>query len=107
MSAGMSGGPTIDEKGEIVGLNDESPGEGETQPFNFITDAGEMHAFLAKNNVQEVALPAPARSGPGMLWYIIGATVGILAVAAGLLLLILRRNRHRPAVAGGPSVAAY
>jgi serine protease Do len=105
MSAGMSGGPTIDEKGEIVGLNDESPGEGETQPFNFITDAAELHAFLAKNNVQEVALPAPAQSGPGMLWYIIGATVGILAVAAGLLMLILRRNRHRLAVADGPSVS--
>lgn len=107
MSAGMSGGPTIDEDGQIVGLNDESPGEGETQPFNFITDAAELHAFLAKNNVQEVALPAPAPSGPGAMWYIVGGTVAVLAAAAGLLLLILRRNRRRFAVAGGPSVSAY
>lgn len=107
MSAGMSGGPTIDEKGQIVGLNDESPGEGETQPFNFITNAADLHAFLAKNNVQVAALPAPARGGLGAMWFLIGGTVLVLALAAGGLLLILRRSRRRLAVAGGPSVSGY
>lgn len=102
MSAGMSGGPTIDERGQIVGLNDESPGEGETQPFNFITDAAQLHAFLAKNNVQVVSLPAPAHGRSGVLWYVVGGTVLVLAAAGALILIMIsRRRRHQPVVVGG------
>ncbi len=107
MSAGMSGGPTIDEHGQIVGLNDESPGEGETQPFNFITDASELHAFLTKNNVNVMALPAPARGGPGAMWYIIGGVVLVVVLAAGLLLLMMRRRGRRLALAGGAAIPGY
>ena len=103
MSAGMSGGPTINDKGEIVGLNDESPGEGETQAFNFITDGGALHAFLTKNNVQMVALPAPKPSFP-WLWVAVGAGALVLIGGGAVLLLLRRRQKVRPIASVQPIV---
>ena len=50
ISAGMSGGPTVDEAGRVVGVNSYTI-RGESQAFNFITDTADLRRFLEKNGV--------------------------------------------------------
>jgi serine protease Do len=50
LSPGMSGGPTVDAQGRIVGTNSFKPG-GESQQLNFITSTSEVRRVLADNSV--------------------------------------------------------
>lgn len=51
MSGGMSGGPTVDLQGRIVGVNSFSP-QGETEAFNFIAPGSIVTELLTKNGVK-------------------------------------------------------
>jgi serine protease Do len=46
VSGGMSGGPTVNLAGDVVGINSFG-NRYETQPFNFITPAGQLESLLA------------------------------------------------------------
>ncbi len=50
LSSGMSGGPVVNSKGELIGINSWHPGE-ETQPFNFFVARSAIADFLTSNNV--------------------------------------------------------
>jgi serine protease Do len=50
VSGGMSGGPTVDDQGHVIGINSFKI-NGESQPFNFVTDAKSLHDFLNANGV--------------------------------------------------------
>jgi serine protease Do len=50
VTGGMSGGPTINADGAVIGINSFGI-VGESQPFNFITDTQTMRTFLEKNGV--------------------------------------------------------
>ncbi len=50
VSGGMSGGPTVDDTGAVIGINSFKI-TGEAQPFNFVTDVNTLRAFLAANGV--------------------------------------------------------
>jgi serine protease Do len=50
LSGGMSGGPTVDMAGDVVGVNSFSPA-GETQEFNFITPSSLVSEMMAQNGV--------------------------------------------------------
>jgi hypothetical protein len=50
LSPGMSGGPTINAAGEVLGVNSYQI-RGEEQAFNFITDTADLRRFLEKNGV--------------------------------------------------------
>jgi Trypsin-like peptidase domain len=54
LAGGMSGGPTINSRGEVLGIN--SMGTVFGQPFNVITDTGMLREFLGHDQAQ----PAPA-----------------------------------------------
>jgi serine protease Do len=50
LSPGMSGGPTVDLQGRIIGTNSWHPA-GENQPLNFVTSTSEVRRVLAVNSV--------------------------------------------------------
>ncbi|WP_298461010.1 trypsin-like peptidase domain-containing protein [uncultured Cellulomonas sp.] len=62
LSGGMSGGPTVDPLGNVVGVN-SSKIVGD-QAFNFITDASDLHDWLTAKGVtltpENVPAPEPA-----------------------------------------------
>jgi serine protease Do len=98
-SPGMSGGPTVNNAtGEVIGLNDygvsNEQGTAEVAGTNFITDAAGLHAFLVKNSVHLVALPAPAKPFP-WIWIAVGGTVVALVLLALPAVLVVRRRAKR------------
>ena len=58
LSGGMSGGPTVDALGNVVGIN-SSKIVGD-QAFNFITDASDLHGWLTAKGVTLTAANVPA-----------------------------------------------
>ena len=50
ISGGMSGGPTVNANGEVIGVNSFTI-SGEEQAFNFITDTRDLNRFLQQNGV--------------------------------------------------------
>jgi serine protease Do len=101
-SPGMSGGPTVNNAtGEVIGLNDygvfNGQGTAEVAGTNFVTDAARLHAFLVKNSVHLVAMPAPAKPFP-WLWVAAGGTVvAVLLLALPGVLVMRHRAKRRSA----------
>ena len=57
VSEGMSGGPTVDLGGKVIGVNSFGP-VGESQAFNFVAPADSLAAMLARNGVKATLGPA-------------------------------------------------
>ncbi|MGE0220036.1 trypsin-like peptidase domain-containing protein, partial [Mycolicibacterium sp.] len=95
VSGGMSGGPTIDnDTGEVLGINSYGI-VGESQAFNFITNAPELRSFLVKNGVtlaQSEMPEEPATSESSFPWWFLIGVVVILGIAV-LLVLVIRRKK--------------
>lgn len=113
ISPGMSGGPTIDDQGRVVGVNSYTL-NGESRNFNFITNAGDLATFLKDNNVAitvasaaavvsesaHAAAPATAdvkSTSDGFPWWavIVGVVVVLLAAAG----YVVWRKQRKPALA--------
>jgi serine protease Do len=71
MSKGMSGGPTVDLQGRVIGLNSFSP-VGEQQAFNFISPVQGLKELIARNGVQPKLSPADAAFRNGINSYFSG-----------------------------------
>lgn len=56
LSGGMSGGPTVDLDGSVIGVNSFSI-VGETEAFNFITPSSLVSEMLARNGVENTLGP--------------------------------------------------
>jgi hypothetical protein len=110
IGGGMSGGPTVNKDGRVVGVNSSGLQNGGN--FNFITNTDDLRTFLMSHNVELVQPPAP-KSGMNLLWYAIGGggVVLVLGVATAFLLIRRRRNGQpamasaTPLVPSGPSQA--
>jgi hypothetical protein len=111
ISPGMSGGPTIDTQGNVLGVNSFKL-NGETQAFNFITDTSDLHDWLVAHGVQlaapKMAAAASSSGGPvnmqpfapqatpssggssALVWVLI--LVALLLAAAVVTLFLLRRS---------------
>ncbi|MBV9721767.1 MAG: trypsin-like peptidase domain-containing protein [Mycobacterium sp.] len=95
LSGGMSGGPTVDKNGAVMGINDMTL-TGDAN-FNFVTNTPDLRSFLLSHGVV-LAQPAAPKSGIDVLWYAIGGGVALLlALSASVLAVILRRKRRRAA----------
>lgn len=93
LSGGMSGGPTVDKNGVVIGINDMTL-TGDAN-FNFVTNTPDLRAFLLSHGVV-LAQPAAPKSGISMLWYAIGGGVALLlALSVSVLAVVLRRKRRR------------
>jgi serine protease Do len=57
ISEGMSGGPTVDLGGKVIGVNSFGP-VGEPQAFNFVAPADSLATMLARNGVRATLGPA-------------------------------------------------
>jgi len=112
VSQGMSGGPTIDAAGNVVGTNSFKL-NGESQPFNFITDTEKMRTFLNRNGVDVAAQlrPVPTQSqaqavptapvampdsGTPVIVWVLGVLVLALLATVGVLVWKLKPN-HKTA----------
>lgn len=97
ISPGMSGGPTVDSKGGVLGVNSYLI-TSTAQNFNFITDTDGLRTFLDKNNVKYVleAKPIPKKEGfNGVVVAAIIAGVIVLLTVIAVVLLLLRRKQAR------------
>jgi serine protease Do len=57
VTEGMSGGPTIELNGKVIGVNSFSP-MGEPQAFNFVSPVGNLTALLSSRGVKATLGPA-------------------------------------------------
>jgi serine protease Do len=71
LSGGMSGGPTVDLDGNVVGVNSFSI-FGETEAFNFITPSSLVTEMLARNGVENVLGPTDEAYRAGLNAYFSG-----------------------------------
>jgi hypothetical protein len=124
ISPGMSGGPTIDKDGHVLGINSFTV-NGETRNFNFITNATDLRSFLKSNSVTVEAVTPTTSASPIASGGVIQAggdqnshnsdgssltpiliTIGAVLLAAILGFLFWRsRQQKSPAYAGAPQVA--
>jgi len=96
ISPGMSGGPTVNAKGEVLGVNSFTL-TNEQRNFNFITDTDDLETFLKTNDIGFVA--APVDNGSGTTIVVVIAIVVLLLLLAGAYYILVWRKKH-PATAG-------
>ncbi|HZD18957.1 MAG TPA: trypsin-like peptidase domain-containing protein [Actinomycetota bacterium] len=77
LSGGMSGGPTVNLDGEVVGVNSFNI-SGETEAFNFISPASLVTEMLAQNGVANVLGPVDEAYRAGLDAYFSGDYQGAI-----------------------------
>ena len=71
VTEGMSGGPTVELNGKVIGVNSFAP-VGESQAFNFISPADGLAAILASKGVKATLGPADMHYRKGLNHYYAG-----------------------------------
>lgn len=110
ISPGMSGGPTIDAQGQVLGINSYTI-NGESRNFNFITGTEDLGAFLTKNGVDYTAGKKEDNGGGfNVLGILISVGLFLLLVAVivvVVIVLVLRNGRKNQTVAPGATPSTY
>lgn len=93
VSEGMSGGPTVDLRGRVIGVNSFGP-MGESQPFNFVSSSAEVETLLADLGVENKLGRTNATYREGLAAYYAGDREEALAKFGEVLELV---RPHEPA----------
>ncbi|NMO01202.1 trypsin-like serine protease [Gordonia sp. TBRC 11910] len=98
MGHGMSGGPTVDTDGNVIGTN-SSVSTDNAASFDFITDNIALRSYLESHGVQ---LAAPrgdsSGSGTGNMWLWLGPLIAVVVLVVLVLAIVsIRRSRKRKA----------
>ena len=109
LAEGISGGPTLNSRGEVLGINSRMTVPFLGQNFNVITDTGMLREFLGHDEVQPEAATSeasrlasensPLQDGLPTGWAVLFALVGG-AVVGGLATWFFTRSRPRSSPAG-------
>jgi serine protease Do len=87
VSEGMSGGPTVDLRGRVIGVNSFGP-MGESQAFNFVSSSAEVEALLADLGVENKLGKTNATYREGLAAYYAGDREEALAKFGEVLELV-------------------
>ncbi|GAA4830171.1 hypothetical protein GCM10023201_17310 [Actinomycetospora corticicola] len=68
MGHGMSGGPTVNQQGQAIGINSQATGDGGNS-FNFIAPSSRLAELMARNGVPTAPSPVDAAYRTGMELY--------------------------------------
>ncbi|WP_219416938.1 trypsin-like peptidase domain-containing protein [Pseudonocardia nigra] len=124
LSGGMSGGPTVDAEGNVLGVNSFKI-SGEEQAFNFITDTTDLRDWLRAKGLQLApprsapqteptatvgALPGPS-AGDGDRWLpgwapiviAVGAFIGVATITGFALIRPKRQRSEQARAAAAPA----
>lgn len=104
LGKGMSGGPTVDSRGAVIGTNSwkTRPVDGDTASFSFLTDNRKLRQYLTANGVH--LAEAPASSGLNKAAWIVPLIAVVILALGGALALVLY-GRRPSARAPGPGAA--
>ncbi|HEY8992915.1 MAG TPA: serine protease [Candidatus Microsaccharimonas sp.] len=110
ISPGMSGGPTVDDRGGVLGVNSYLI-TSTAQNFNFITDTSGLRTFLTKNNVKFTteANPTPKSNGGAVAIVLIVVLLFVLLAITALVIFAIRYSRRKdtpPLMVQQPTVLA-
>ncbi|TQM10785.1 trypsin-like peptidase domain-containing protein [Pseudonocardia kunmingensis] len=111
LAEGVSGGPTINSRGEVYGISSQMSVPFLGQNFNVITDTGMLREFLGHEPLQPGAAStnedSRLASGSGPLggglqtgWIVFLSVLGG-AVLGGLTMWLFARSTRRPSAGGG------
>jgi len=87
VSEGMSGGPTVNLRGRVIGVNSFAP-MGESQAFNFVSSSAEVEALLADLGVENKLGRTNATYREGLAAYYAGDREEALAKFGEVLELV-------------------
>jgi hypothetical protein len=110
LAEGISGGPTINSRGEVLGINSRMTVPFLGQNFNVITDTGMLREFLGHGGAQQEPAPTGEPSqvaientaldgGQPAAWTIVIALLGG-AIVGALLMWLFSRPRAVSSTAG-------
>jgi hypothetical protein len=109
LAEGISGGPTINSRGEVLGINSQMTVPFLGQNFNVITDTGMLRDFLGQGGAPAAAPPGePSQvaientaggAGQAAPWTVAIALVGG-AIVGAILMWLFARPRRTPTTSG-------
>lgn len=94
MGQGMSGGPTVDADGSVIGTN-SSVTKDEAASFDFITDNVALRSYLESHGVQLSSPQGNALTSSKNMWLWLGLLIGAVVLIALILLAVILRRRSK------------